>query len=291
MARDYLFIIGNGFDLWHELATSYFEFYDLNAHYLDAQQNYFPISTYGVELWSDFESALGEFDESVLIEENDLMDFSGDDFPTQQLYGLEDAVLNFAGEFVNTISGHFTSWVKSIDLTHAQSQMAFPSGAQFISFNYTSTLQTVYQIPESNILHIHGAVAHNAELVFGHSKAVKDSDPGEDTYYSDAINNGRQVLRELKKPVDYVTKNTLVPWLNNNKDFLKIIIIGHSLNDIDIPYFKTILNAFPNAYWECYSYSAHEASEHETKLLDIGVSQSHLKVGTYEELLEAFPFE
>lgn len=291
MARESLFIIGNGFDLWHELATSYFDFYGLYADYLDAQQNHFPTPRYGRELWSDFESALGEFDESYLIEQNDFMDLSGDDFPTQQLYGLEDAVFNFAGEFVNTISGHFTSWVKSIDLIHAKSQMAFPSGAQFISFNYTSTLQTVYQIPDSNILHIHGAVARNVKLVFGHSKAVKDSDPGEDAYYSDAINNGRQVLRELKKPVDYVTKNTLEPWLNIHEDFLKIIIIGHSLNDIDIPYFKTILNAFPNAYWECYSYCAHEASEHKTKLLDIGVSESQFKVGTYEELLEAFPYE
>jgi hypothetical protein len=252
LAREYLFIIGNGFDLWHELATSYTEFYGLYADYLDAQQNY---------------------------------------FPTQQLYGLEDAVLNFGEEFVKTITGHFTKWVKSINLTHAQIQIALPSGAQFISFNYTSTLQTVYQVPESNILHIHGAVAHNAGLVFGHSQAVMDSDRGEDTYYSDAINNGRQVLKDLKKPVDYVTANTLKPWLSNNNGFSKIIIIGHSLNEIDTPYFKTILNAFPNAYWECYSYSAHEASAHESKLLDIGVSQSLLKVGTYEKLLEAFPFE
>jgi hypothetical protein len=291
LAREYLFIIGNGFDLWHELATSYTEFYGLYADYLDAQKNYFPTHRYGEELWSCFESALGEFDESVLIEENDYMDFSGDDFPTQQLYGLEDAVLNFGEEFVKTITGHFTKWVKSINLTHAQIQIALPSGAQFISFNYTSTLQTVYQVPESNILHIHGVVAHNAGLVFGHSQAVMDSDRGEDTYYSDAINNGRQVLKDLKKPVDYVTANTLKPWLSNNNGFSKIIIIGHSLNEIDTPYFKTILNAFPNAYWECYSYSAHEASAHESKLLDIGVSQSLLKVGTYEKLLEAFPFE
>jgi hypothetical protein len=291
LARDYLFIIGNGFDLWHELATSYRQFYSIYADYLDVQQNYFPTPRFGEELWSDFESALGEFDESVVIEENDFMDFSGDDFPTQQLYGLEDAVLNFGEEFVNTITSHFTKWVESIDLTRAQIQMAFPIGAQLISFNYTSTLQTVYQIPESNILHIHGAVAHNTRLVFGHSQEVMDSDPSEDTYYSDAITNGRKVLKDLKKPVDYVKANTLEPWLDNNEGFSRIITIGHSLNEIDTPYFKTILKAFPNAYWECYSYSAYEASAHETKLLDIGVSQSHLKVGTYVELLDAFPFE
>ena len=129
MARDYLFIIGNGFDLWHELATSYREFYSLYADYLDAQQNYFPSPRYGEELWSDFESSLGEFDESVLIEENDFMDFSGDDFPTRQHFGLEDAVSNCGEEFVNTITSHFTNWVKGIDITHATIQMFFPSSA------------------------------------------------------------------------------------------------------------------------------------------------------------------
>ncbi len=285
MARDYLFIIGNGFDLWHKLTTSYHEFYSLNADYLDAQQNYFPTPRYGEELWSDFESALGEFDESVLIAENDFMDFSGDDFPTQHLYGLEDAVSDFGKEFVSTVTSLFTEWVRGIDLSQTQCLMAFPSGAKFINFNYTSTLQTLYQIPESSILHIHGAVAQSTRLVFGHSQEVMDSDPSEDSYYSVAINSGRQVLKDLKKPVNHVTENILEPWLNKNDLVSKIIIIGHSLSQIDMPYFKTILNTYPNAYWKCYSYSAPEASEHETKLLDIGVSLSLLETGTYKELL------
>lgn len=289
MASGYLFIVGNGFDLWHELPTSYREFYSLNAKYLDAQQNYFPTQLFCEELWSDFESALGKFDESALIEENNFMDFSGDDFPTQQLYGLEDAVLEFGEGFVRTITELFTNWVRDIDLSNIQKKMTFPSGAHFINFNYTTTLQTVYDISESNILHIHGAVTYSSELVFGHSRDVVNSDPSEDSYYSEAINNGRKVLRDLKKPVDLVIANTLKPWLSDSDDVSKIVIIGHSLNDIDMPYIKTILSKFPNALWECYSYSAVEASVHKTKLLDIGVSDSLLRVGTYRELLKAFP--
>ena len=272
MSSDQLFIIGNGFDLWHHLPTSYREFYKQNCNYLNQIEHYFDESLQSEELWSDFETVLGQFDESILIQENDFMDFSGDSFPTQQLYGLEDAVYNFSHEVVDDITKHFTQWIKNIVIENAVKQIKFPATAKFISFNYTDTLQRVYDVVEKNVLHIHGAVRQSSSLVFGHNNTIVEATADINSYYTDSINNGRIVLTALKKPVDKIIEDRLSPWLTNNENLSKITIIGHSLNEIDIEYFKHILNAFPNTFWECFSFDVEEANTHSNILKSIGIS-------------------
>ena len=70
MNSNHLFIIGNGFDLWHNLPTNYKDFYQQYREYLDQIEHYFPNGLQEEELWSDFENVLGKFDESILIDEN-----------------------------------------------------------------------------------------------------------------------------------------------------------------------------------------------------------------------------
>jgi hypothetical protein len=41
---------------------------------------------------------------------------------------------------------------------------------RFLTFNYTPTLQRLYGVPESNVLHIHGrANLPDSDLIFGHA--------------------------------------------------------------------------------------------------------------------------
>lgn len=54
-----LYIIGNGFDLWHKLPTSYDLFYDFAKDTLDELESYFYIDTTQGGPWSDFENCLG----------------------------------------------------------------------------------------------------------------------------------------------------------------------------------------------------------------------------------------
>ncbi|EPO5780002.1 bacteriophage abortive infection AbiH family protein [Vibrio harveyi] len=289
MSSNQLFIIGNGFDLWHKLPTSYRDYYKQYKGYLDQIEHYFSYGLQEEELWSDFENVLGQFDESILIEENDFMDFSGDEFPTQQMYGLEDAVDNFSREIINDITDSFTEWLKGISLDKLVQQMVFPDQAQYISFNYTPTLQQIYAVPETNVNHIHGSLVQSNSLIFGHTETVIRATAEEDTYYTEAINHGRKVLEVLQKPVNDIITSNLTPWLNKNGNISSITVIGHSLNNIDLPYFSHILEEFPDAHWQCYSYSQEESLAHSSILQQIGVPKNNLKVGTYTDLVQDYP--
>ena len=44
----------------------------------------------------------------------------------------------------------------------------------FFTFNYTKTLENLYNIPSSNIIHIHGCVEDNEDFILGHGKSYED---------------------------------------------------------------------------------------------------------------------
>lgn len=271
------------------MPTGYKEFYYQQKGYLDTIEHYFPNGLYEEELWSDFENVLGQFDTNVLIDERDLMDFSGDDFPTQQMYGLEDDMTNIGQEMVQNISKNFTDWIKSIPLDAVNQQLSLPKAAKYINFNYTATLQQIYGIPPEDVCHIHGSIEQRNKLIFGHTESVVYASSEDHAYYTDAINNASKVLEALEKPVNKVISDRLVPFLNKNTDTSFITIIGHSLNKVDLAYFSKILVKYPDAQWECYSYNQKEANKHKVILQKLGVAKDRLIVGTYVELVEKFP--
>ncbi|BFT28863.1 hypothetical protein D210916BOD24_00390 [Alteromonas sp. D210916BOD_24] len=57
-----LFIVGNGFDMWHFLPTSYMDFYKSNKEMLDKLDLYFSGITGSTTPWADFENNLGTYD-------------------------------------------------------------------------------------------------------------------------------------------------------------------------------------------------------------------------------------
>ena len=44
----------------------------------------------------------------------------------------------------------------------------------FINFNYTKTLENLYGINQSNILHIHGCIDKYEDLILGHGKSHEE---------------------------------------------------------------------------------------------------------------------
>lgn len=246
-----LYIIGNGFDLKHDLPSRYSDFAifcKTNHWELFEQINMlFPkISTDG--LWSNFERGLGEVDESKL---------------RKNFYEPHEKNIR-SDEFLNMyykLNIAFREWVQNTNgmTGNLQKHYVFDETDSFISFNYTNVLETIYGI-KKQILHIHGyakpAEKDLANYIFGHERDEKRSSDAIDSFdylKTDFVNG----LRKDYKTDDL--EETIKKWENKGSDFCDIITLGHSLDIVDGKYFVKLLQLLPNAKWhiDYFDYSDH----------------------------------
>lgn len=282
-----LHIIGNGFDMWHGLPTSYRHFAEFAQTLLSDIENYYSLDFNGINPWHDFENALGAFDPEQLLAEHNEIDVTADDFRPSFVYGLEDEMTEQANSHVDSIREKFVEWIQQIDVNEAAEKIDFPGDSVFISFNYTSTLQSVYGIDSNRILHIHGSVDDHDDLIFGHGREIHDvpdvDENGDSTrdMFSDALENATYPLHALKKPVDEVLARHR-QFFENLKDIETVVVIGHSLNEIDHPYFKRINDVLPDALWQVIYYSEDESTRFIQSLVVCGVNSERIRCSGYD---------
>lgn len=272
-----LVIIGNGFDLQNGLPTSYQDFHNLYSCELSSSLEYFS-NFYNDQEWSCFEENLAVFDEDD-FKENSAWEPSMNEMveSSKYAYGFNDEIYQKVVSLVDCIHTTFNAWINSIDVNNASKFMQFPEDCTFISFNYTSTLQQVYLIPDENVLHIHGRVG--GYIIFGHGSGdgnKEDTLPFDENepWFDDAHHSLASVTDKLYKPVSEILAYNR-STLENYCDISKIIVIGHSINEIDIPYFKLVLDSYPNARWENWNYGEGILESHK-KLLSLGVDERKL---------------
>ena len=282
-----LYIIGNGFDMWHKLPTSYGDFYDYAASFLSEIEHFYSSGLPYYNPWHDFENALGEFDAEAFLDEYNEIDWTAENFRPSFVYGLEDEMTEQADAHVDSIREKFVEWIQQIDVSNAVKRTEFPEDSLFISFNYTSTLQTIYGIHDSRILHIHGNVENSYELIFGHGKEIHDvpdvDENGDSTrdMFSDARGNASYPLRALKKPVDEVLVR-YNEYFEQLQDIETVVVIGHSLNEIDYPYFKRINDVLPDVSWHVIYYSEDDSAGFIQSLVACGVKSERIRCSGYD---------
>ena len=144
-----LIILGNGFDLAHGLQTKYSDFRDYiwnnNREFYEQLIKYI----FEDDLWNGFENALGSFDDGEIKEMSEAAYLNYDD----NYYNYDRAISDEL-EFSTKISEYLLEWVKSIDIKTkpAVSRKIINNDNIFINFNYTDTLEKVYDIINNNIL-------------------------------------------------------------------------------------------------------------------------------------------
>lgn len=284
-----LYIIGNGFDLWHGLPTTYDSFYNRASDNLAEYEEYFCSYANPNIPWSDFENDLGEYDWQSLYSEQELPDVSSDDFRPSYVYGLEDGISEQTEQMVQDISDEFESWVCSIDISAAKPKMSFNKNSKFLSFNYTSTLQQIYQVNPKYIKHIHGNVDNHESIIFGHGVEVTPIEEfdkeGESTrtMFSDAEGAARYPLQAFQKPVKSII-DLNIEWFDLLIGVDVIAILGHSLNEVDLPYFNIIASICPNAKWLVSCYSDAEHVNHRNSLCSLGIKNENIVTCSLDEM-------
>lgn len=245
VSEDSLVVIGNGFDLAHGLKTSYSDFRiwllshgheDFVVHMEDV---FYGLCEYEDEkkLWADFESSLGTVDIDTI---HSLY---------QEEHKGKDVVDDVIEPTVLSIRKNFTNWIKHVNIQHSNSIFSLPSNAYYLSFNYTDTLESIYEIPKEQICYIHGCQSNDDKLIYGClrepiHKSVLDREEKDILQYP-----VRYKATELLN--GFLKKNTIAQIEKKQLFFKKldsvknVFVIGHSLAEVDWPYFLEIRKHVP----------------------------------------------
>lgn len=266
-----LYIIGNGFDLHHNLPTQYSDF----RNYLEKKN----IELYNAlehcckfdYKWRDFEDKLSTFSIKGLVYYNkEFINGDGVEYPLS-------AILEQAKEKLKYLSNELNNWIiETIEYpvkNDVEKPIEFEEDALFLSFNYTKTLEEVYGI--RNVWHIHNfsaKIINNRYDSFTDEKKLSDIVVGydENKVFSVADfefenqicgTNFEDVFSWLQKPTSSIISISKQKF-NAYKSVEKVIILGHSLGDCDIPYFQEIeKRILSNAIFEISFYSDKEKKD------------------------------
>lgn len=270
-----LFIIGNGFDREHKLPTAY------NPHFKEIAEKIEQISYFWdiyqsreVDIWADFENCLAHPDFNLLEEifEGYAPDYFSDNESDRDAI-IKQVDLN--GKLFRALYVFADRAEGEIDNALPLSKYVgcFNLNDLFITCNYTHTLESIYNIPSCNVLHIHGEVGKN-NLIFGYPQGNYEAEK----YWYDVRQKGRGPYRavDLEEHLEDMLKDGLLdcytykayisliektksffkyPQIKELMDFLKdvkveeVVVIGHSCA-IDFSYFEYINDKFPLARWE-----------------------------------------
>lgn len=264
-----LYIIGNGFDCAHSMPVCYKCF----KHYLESnngqnaecvccmyykqkqctKKDCYLLSLLNTaitdkENWSDFEEALAKLDFTVLV---DVCSYKSFD----QLIDNFSACLQEA----------FHSWINHIVVPPSECcKFKFDTSAYFVTFNYTMTLEQMYNIESSKIYHIHcstnGQQSNGEKYVFGHSSdcnQIKNCMTSLKTKVQDnVLEEWCEELARLKKETFTIQRELSALLQQADLENPQIKIIGHSFGRVDYDYFGIMRELFPKAKWTYYYHNA-----------------------------------
>ncbi|MBD9423087.1 bacteriophage abortive infection AbiH family protein [Achromobacter sp. ACM04] len=274
MHSNKLYIVGNGFDLWHGIPSSYIQFKEYvrlhDRDLFDAIENYL----HADEDWSDLESALANIDVDSIIDDlgHFMPSYGAEDWSDSGHHDFQYEVEKLVQRLSAELKACFGEWIRTLVIPTASTATKFLRGidvnAIFLTFNYTSTLGDLYAVPNTRVLHIHGdAREQDRELILGHAwnptqrQSLNDRLDIEDIdtrlieahdilddYFSRTFKPSEQLIRENQAFFDQLGA------------IKTVFVLGHSLSYVDSQYIQALLRvpSIAAAHWYVACRSEHE---------------------------------
>ncbi len=246
LETDILYIIGNGFDCAHDIKSKYSDFKQWCEDSKRDTMLFDILFSTKQEFWESIEKALGNYDEKEILEfcKPDVdFDF---DHSLSSSARIEDAPMTILQPAINDLKNYFNEWVNTIDITKAKPFLKIYKNARFLTFNYTETLEEVYDVPREQICHLHGnRLLKDNHYIFGHNKYQRYNGAYSELpiYEENAYISIIEYMNALRKPIEEIIKANQM-FLDILTDIKLVYILGHSLSDIDKEYFTYILSHF-----------------------------------------------
>ena len=290
-----LYIIGNGFDLFTGLRTSYLHFKEwLEINYVFVYEAL--TSIYGAEgeWWNDFEKQLGHLDFDRYISKypskektlSEIMDSNrtkkelkekGDVLPS--IY-IDSSYANRLEGVLDILQYCFEKWVQSEQQCYRMRKYTYieKKNSLFINFNYTDTLEILYNIPKDHVIHIHGRAMNHEHLVFGHDLSFL----AYDTHNNDEQKIAEILSRYEKNPYYYIHLYNLPEKIKNVEH---VYVLGFSFSEIDIPYLEWIVSHAVNyCDWKVSWHSEEDKKRINKFLLENPQLKSRLRLFQIKEI-------
>lgn len=303
-----LFILGNGFDLMHNVRSSYYAFRD-SIGKNNSLRTTLEFYLTPEDIWADFEDSLARFNvgamaSSELIEDwLDMFDAFDEDASVASFYMAAE----WAGEPMRTIGdelpSRFRRWVDSLAVGTADRPLKeLFRNSKVLCFNYTEFVETMYGVPNEDVCYIHGSrkrkKGHPLEkLILGHLPGASD-----DAYDFDDSHRRGPKNPFRRKMVELAQENAIriiSEWdeeltkdsrkiINEHKDFFDglsgitaVVTIGHSFAPVDQDYFAAVVAALPDpgaVQWYFGCYGLHDLERLEQMLIKIGLDRSSVYI-------------
>ncbi|HEY5592415.1 MAG TPA: bacteriophage abortive infection AbiH family protein [Paludibacter sp.] len=296
-----LYIVGNGFDLYHGIKSLYRDF----RYYLEEEdpalllmlEKYFDDES----LWSDFEETLADLDIEQIFHETRcfFVQYGDDNWSDANHHDYEYEVQQRIDKITCDLKILFTKWILQLELPYDAicKKLQLNNNDFFINFNYTDTIESLYNIPSKNILYIHNkAINIDSTLILGHSRNLKTIKSfceyinDEDTDVRDV--EGNKILDSYfeltyKSTKEIIKQNILL--FNSLNTIDEIIVLGHSLSEVDLPYLKKIIQKInrKTTKWKISAYNIKELTHHKHVMINLGVKSSLIEYGTIKDFDES----
>lgn len=261
MTKKRLYVIGNGFDCMYGLSTKVSDF----ERHLSEKRVYNEIdsaneilNTYGV-YWNEFEEGLSYID----IKEIYCRNVQSPDYLSDRESDRDEVILNmqlYTDSLEKCVRDALDDMIQEaeseLDEKECITKSLFCEGDQIVSFNYTSTIERLYDLSEGiNIMHVHGDSDGNK--IFGYkerleAQSVISSD--EEDYYADKQKDVvNSMYKRLQKNYKYKELNEFLE--RNCQEVEEVVVIGHSMANVDSDYMEMIEKIVKPQKWHISQYN------------------------------------
>lgn len=302
--KNTLYVIGNGFDLCHDLDTSPTDFQQFLAkqsvynEIADAADVFMSINVD----WSEYEESLSDMD----LDELEYDHLGSPDYLSDHESDRDGVIWDmeeFTRALKNSVDEALREMVEAanekLEHTHPVLRRFAARGDAILSFNYTSTVEELYSPAEEvPICHIHGYYENGDELLFGYKDGDKDSEyrerhfaESELRFLTEEMNRIKQdhtknaeekktLLEDMQEHYNLLTANRdyyideqreriidlyasfqkmfqihrLEEFLDGLSDITEVVVMGHSMGDVDSDYMEMIEEKLHPEKWYISQY-------------------------------------